>query len=113
MFNLKFFKDREEILELPKEDFIDELKDARVEYGYADFEYYDTYKKGLVVGRRAKMVNGNNDVIFLNPKAITEDSIINTIVHETLHIVVWKLERIGYSEPIVRRILEEEEFKEL
>jgi len=108
MNKLKFFvDDLEEKLDLPKKDFMDELKVAKLRYKYSESEYDDTYDRMLTVGQTTKMLNGKNDVIFLNPKAITEENIAHTLVHETLHIVIWRLERIAYSENAVRILLKE------
>lgn len=106
MKNIRFFDSEEEEFELPTKDFMDEMKIARLEYGYIDSRYYDdTYDQTMIMAHTGCVEKGNNSEIFLNPKAIREGDAVEAITHETLHLVIWKFEKNCDSERIIRKIL--------
>lgn len=112
MFGIEFFKDIEEKnMDYPEDSLMDfmEKLDAKVKYGYiklGDRIEAVQYEMPIISSIVGMVKFENNDVIFLNPEAIGENNIVYALVHEALHIVIWKLEGITYSEPIVRRVLE-------
>ena len=109
MRNIKFFSPEEKQTELPIKDFMEKLKAARVEYGYMDSRYYydDTYDTATIYVRLGKVEEGNDSDIFLNPKVLTERNATEVIVHETLHIVIWKFAGYISAETVIRKMLNE------
>jgi len=107
MKNIKFFFSEEEEFELPAKDFTDEMKTVRVQYGYVDSYYDDTYDQTMIMGATGFVKRSNRSEIFLNPKAVREGDAAEVITHESLHIVIWKFAKDCDSERIVRKILNE------
>jgi len=112
MKNIKFFDSdkegfKEEVFDLPMDDFTDELTIAKARYGYVDSYYDDCYEQTLVIpGLTAGFVEiGNNSNIFLNPKLVREENIAEVIAHESIHIVIRKFVKNSNSELVIRKLL--------